>query len=98
LPADAELSFAFSTVTVANINAKISAGEHLGISISGADFAPYCHLEYDAKAFVGGIAGKAPGKLFLQGLGQNSWRGIDGKISPIYEKVGKGIKFHATVE
>jgi hypothetical protein len=53
LPSDTELSFSFSTVTVLDMNAKVSAGEHLGISISGVDFAPYCHLEYDTKAFAG---------------------------------------------
>jgi hypothetical protein len=98
MSSDPQLSLAFGSVTISGMNAKVTNGEHLGISISGADFAPYCHLEYDTKAFTSGIGGQAPGKLFLQGSGQNSWRGIDGKASPIYEKGGKAIKFHARVE
>jgi hypothetical protein len=94
---NAELSFAFSTVTVP-VNAKVAAGDLLGFWVTGSDFAPYCHMEYDTKIFAGGIGGKAPGKLFVQGAGQNSWRGIDGKTSPIYERPGKGVKFFATVE
>jgi hypothetical protein len=93
-----ELSFAFETISISNMNATVEAGDHLALSISGFDFAPYCHLEYDTKTYTGGIKGNAPGKLFIQGSGQNSWRGMDGKTSVVYEKEGKGIKFFARVE
>jgi hypothetical protein len=85
-------------VVVTNLKGKVQAGDHLGVSISGADFSPYCHLEYDTKATPGVSKEHGPGKLFVQGSGQNSWRGIDGKASVVYERVGKGIKFMATVE
>jgi hypothetical protein len=85
-------------VNISNINATVQVGDQLGFSISGPDFAPYCHLEYNTKMYPGGVRGHDPGKLFVQGTGQNSWRGMDGKTSVIYEREGKGIKFFATVE
>jgi hypothetical protein len=48
--------------------------------------------------YPGGTGDQVPGKLFAQGSGQNSWRGIDGKTSVVYERIGKGIKFFAKVE
>jgi hypothetical protein len=93
-----ELSFAFGAVTVPKINAEVKEGDYLAIAISGSDFSPYCHMEYDTRAHPSGLGGQAPGKLFVQGVGQNSWRGIYGNTSVIYEREGKGVKFFARVE
>jgi hypothetical protein len=82
---------------VSNLRRAVRAGDHLGFSISGSDFAPYCHLEYDTKRYPGDSKGQTP-RLFAQGAGQNSWRGIDGKTSVVYEREGRGIKFSAKVE
>jgi hypothetical protein len=98
MPNSTDLSFAFGTVIISNLNTAVTAGDYLGFSITGSDFAPYCHLEYDTKKYPGGIKGQGPGKLFVQGAGQNSWRGIDGKSSVVYEREGKGIKFFAKVQ
>jgi hypothetical protein len=98
LPASKDLSFAFNTVTVSNISAAVRTGDLLGFSISGPDLAPYCHLEYDTKTYPGVSKSQTPLRLFVQGAGQNSWRGIDGKISVVYEREGKGVKFLAKVE
>lgn len=85
-----QLSFVFNTTSVSiTTNATVSAGDMLGISITGADFAPYCHLEYD----VGSNSGFT---LFQRGAGQNSPRGLRGQISPIYERPGKSVKLFAT--
>ncbi|KAK5124275.1 hypothetical protein LTR85_001978 [Meristemomyces frigidus] len=85
-----ELSYVFNTTSVSiTSNATVTAGDLLGISMTGADFAPYCHLEYD----VGRHSGF---KLFQRGAGQNSWRGLKGKTSPIYERIGKSVKLFAT--
>ena len=84
------LDFVFDNATVAiTTNATVKAGDHLGISIAGQDFAPYCHLEYNT----------APGsstKLLQRGGGQNSWRGLNGKTSIVYERIGKSVKFFVT--
>jgi len=98
LPSSRDLSFAFSTVTVSNLRGAVRAGDHLGFSISGPDFAPYCHLEYDTKRYPGVGKDQTAARLFAQGAGQNSWRGIDGKTSVVYEREGRGIKFSAKVE
>ncbi|KAK4550273.1 hypothetical protein LTR36_003240 [Oleoguttula mirabilis] len=85
-----ELSFVFNTTSVPiTSNATVSAGDLLGLSISGSDFAPYCHLEFD----VGEQSGF---KLLQRGAGQNSLRGLKGKTSPVYERIGKSVKFFAT--
>jgi hypothetical protein len=97
LPTSKDLTFAFNTVTISNINANVIVGDHLGFSISGPDFSPYCHLEYDTKLYARGIGGQDSGKLFVQEAGQNSWRGLDGKTSAVYEREGKGVKFFAKV-
>jgi hypothetical protein len=97
LPNDTDLSFAFSTVTVP-LNSSVKTGDHLALSISGPDFAPYCHLEYDTKTYSVANKEQAPGKLLMQGSGQNSWRGIDGRTTVVYERAGKSVKFFATVE
>ena len=81
------LTFVFNNATVPiTTNATVKAGDHLGISISGSDFAPYCHLEYNTAA-------RSNTKLFQRGGGQFSWRGLDGKTSIVYERIGKGVKF-----
>lgn len=84
------LSFVFNATTVYT-NKTVSAGDRLGLSIAGSDFAPYCHLEYDVGASSDQV-------LLQQGVGQYSWRGSAGKSSPIYERVGKGVKFFAIIE
>lgn len=101
------LTYVFDTAMVGNMNATVSEGDNLGIglvpgnlgvSIYGIDFVPYCHLEYDTAAYPGGLnGGSPPGPLLQQGAGQNSFRGLDGKTSAVYERVGKGLKFFATV-
>lgn len=83
------LSFVFNTTSVF-LNATVTKGDKLGIQISGPDFAPYCHLEYDVPASSDMI-------LLQQGAGQNSWRGLDGKKTPLYQRVGKAVKFFAVV-
>jgi hypothetical protein len=70
-------------------NASVAEGDLLGLSITGADFAPYCHLEFDTGE-------RPPYKLYQRGYGQNSWRGLQGKTSPVYERVGKSVKFFVT--
>ena len=83
------LSYVFNTTSVF-LNASVTKGDKLGIQISGSDFAPYCHLEYDVPASSDLI-------LLQQGAGQNSWRGLDGKKTAIYQRVGKAVKFFAVV-
>jgi len=83
-----QLSFTFDT-TVVHVNATVAAGDNLGFSFAGEDFAPYCHLE-------------APQSddehvLLQQGQGQNSWRGLKGNISPVYIRKGKEMKWVAIV-
>ncbi|CAK4031328.1 Arabinanase levansucrase invertase [Lecanosticta acicola] len=84
----AQLSYVFNTTTVPlSSNATVEAGDMLGLAIAGADFAPYCHLEYE----IGG--GEGDKVLFQRGAGQNSWRGLKGNISPVYRRDGRSIKF-----
>jgi Glycosyl hydrolases family 43 len=97
-----DLTFVFNTATIPT-NQSVVKGDKLGVSMGfgffAQDFTPYCHLEYDTAKYSGGINGApAPGKLFQQAQGQNSWRGANGKTSVVYERVGKGVKFFATVE
>jgi hypothetical protein len=83
-------SYTFDTVSVPiTHNATVTKGELLGLSISGADFSPWCHLEYET-------TGDCGFKLFQQGNGQYSWRGLQGKNAPVYERLGKSVKFFAT--
>lgn len=85
----ASLSYTFDNVII-QPNATVHAGQHLGFSITGPDFAPYCHLEYN---------NQDPSKVLLQqGQGQNSARGLDGKTRPVYLRSGKGVKFLAVVQ
>jgi len=77
----------------------VKVGDHLGFSLAGPDFAPYCHLEYD----VGGRGMRRSepemgNVLFQQGMGQVSFRGMEGKNSPVYERVGKSIKFFVSMK
>lgn len=84
-----QLSYVFGTASV-SLSAAVTKGDMLGVQVAGADFAPYCHLEYDV--------GSAQGQVLLQqGAGQNSWRGLNGRTSVVYERIGKGLKFFATV-
>jgi Glycosyl hydrolases family 43 len=88
-----QLSYVFNSTFVTNMkDAKITKGQRLGISITAMDYAPFCHLEYSLTDEE-----KGTHVLFEQGQGQNSWRGADGKTSPVTERVGKGIKFLATM-
>ncbi|KAH0344649.1 Arabinanase/levansucrase/invertase, partial [Aureobasidium melanogenum] len=85
-----QTSYTFDTVTVpVTTNATVTEGELLGLSISGADYSPWCHLEYDTSSGCGF-------RLFQQGNGQYSWRGLQGKNPPVYERLGKSVKFFAT--
>jgi len=97
------ISFVFDTVSVDDFkNATVSKNDYLGFSITGPDYAPYCHMEYDmSKSQSSGegtplkpVQGMA---LFQQKTGQNSWLGLDRSISPIQQREGKGVKFFATV-
>jgi hypothetical protein len=86
-------SYTFDTVSVSvTHNATVTKGELLGLSISGADFSPWCHLEFETK----GEEGQCGFRLFQQGNGQYSWRGLQGKNAPVYERQGKSVKFFAT--
>ncbi|KAF2663808.1 Arabinanase/levansucrase/invertase [Microthyrium microscopicum] len=93
-----DLLTTFNAITVSNLTATVKAGDHIGISITGSDFSPYCHLEYDTKAFAKTLGASTAPKLLVQGAGQNSWRGDNGKGSPVYEREGKSIKFFARID
>jgi hypothetical protein len=90
------LSYVFNTTTVPVTSnatlASVSRGDLLGLAVTGSDFAPYCHLEYDT------AGNNAQFRLFQRGAGQNSWRGANGKTSVVYERVGRSLKFFATYE
>ncbi|KAJ9615591.1 hypothetical protein H2200_001666 [Cladophialophora chaetospira] len=83
------LSYVFNTTSVF-LNASVTKGDKLGVQISGSDFAPYCHLEYDVPVGSDQV-------LLQQGAGQNSWRGLNGKKSVIYQRVGKAVKTFTVV-
>ncbi|OCL14498.1 hypothetical protein AOQ84DRAFT_384686 [Glonium stellatum] len=83
------LSYVFNTASLYP-NATVSQGDYLGLSIAGSDFAPYCYLEYS-------VAGGNQ-ILLQQGSGQNSLRGLTESASPVYARIGKGLKFFAVVE
>lgn len=88
------------------LNNTVAAGGNLGFSIaettsdgSALGFTgliPYCHLEYDMSA-TNGPSAPAGQCTFQQVAGHNSWRGLQGDISPIQERMGVGVKFFATV-
>ncbi|CAJ2500892.1 Uu.00g037450.m01.CDS01 [Anthostomella pinea] len=85
------LSFVFNTTSVPiTSNATVGKGDLLGLAITGPDFAPYCHLEYDTAKNSSDFV------LYQRGAGQNSWRGLQGKTSVVYERVGKSVKMFAT--
>ncbi|KAH0282459.1 Arabinanase/levansucrase/invertase, partial [Aureobasidium sp. EXF-3399] len=85
-----QTTYVFDTVTVpVTSNATVAKGELLGLSISGADYSPWCHLESDT-------ANGRGFKLYQQGQGQYSWRGLQGRNPPVYERQGKSVKFFAT--
>ncbi|THX73596.1 Arabinanase/levansucrase/invertase [Aureobasidium pullulans] len=85
-----QTTYTFDTVTVpVTTNSTVTKGELLGLSISGADYSPWCHLEYSTTQDCGF-------KLYQQGNGQYSWRGLQGKNPPVYERQGKSVKFFAT--
>ena len=84
-----QLTYVFNTTTVnVTSNATVAAGDLLGLAIAGQDFAPYCHLEYD----TGNDRSRV---LYQRGAGQNSWRGLAGRTSIVYERLGKSVKFFA---
>lgn len=85
-----QLSYVFNVTKVPiTSNATVSEGDLLGLAISGSDFAPYCHLESDNR-------GDSTYVLYQLGSGQNSWRGRQGKTSPVYQRVDKSVKFFVT--
>lgn len=85
-----QTTYVFDTVSVAVTgNNTVAKGELLGLAISGPDFSPWCHLEFNTAA-------NPTFRLFQQGEGQNSWRGLGGNVSPVYERVGKSVKFFAS--
>lgn len=85
-----QTSYAFDTVSVPVVtNATVHKGELLGLAISGQDFSPWCHLEYST-------GGNSSFRLFQQGSGQYSLRGLNGKGAPVYERIGKSIKFSSS--
>jgi len=86
------VTYVFDTLSIST-NASLSQvtkGDYLGFSITSQDISPYCHLEYDTPA-------KSTHLLLQQGAGQNSWRGLAGKTSPVTVREGKGIKFFADI-
>jgi len=84
-----QLTYVFDTAIV-NVtqNATVTKGDLLGMALTGADFAPYCHLEYPTSAQCSEV-------LLQRGVGQNSWRGLAGRNSILYKRVGKSLKFFA---
>lgn len=85
-----QTSYAFDTVSVPMVtNATVHEGELLGLAISGQDFSPWCHLEYST-------GGNSSFRLFQQGSGQYSLRGLNGKGAPVYERIGKSVKFSSS--
>ena len=85
-----DLEYTFDTTTVpVTSNATVAKGDLLGIAIAGQDFSPYCHLEYDSSADASKV-------LYQRGAGQNSWRGLNGKTSILYKRIGKSVKFFTT--
>ena len=83
-----QTTWVFDTVDVPiTSNATVSKGDLLGVKIQGFDVSAWCHLEYDGAAddYV----------LYAQGGGQYSLRGAQGKTAPVYQRVGKGVKFFA---
>lgn len=101
----AQVGTSFQAMRVA-LNATVAAGDKLGFYVAeatetgaptgGTSLVPYCHLEYSAGA-ANGPAAPAGQVLFQQGAGQNSLRGLQGTLSPVQERTGKGIKFFSTV-
>jgi len=93
----ANLTYVFDTAVVevqgedGEAGVAVTQGQLLGLGMSGQDISPYCHLEFE----TAGSSDAAGFHLFQQGSGQNSWRGLKGKKSPVYERVGKSIKFFA---
>lgn len=88
----ANLTWVYDTATVTlDTPVAVTEGEMLGISLAGADYAPYCHLEFDNSEYP-------QFQLFQQGQGQYSRRGLQGQKSPVYERIGKSLKFFATYE
>jgi hypothetical protein len=86
------LTWVFNNATVYT-DAHVTAGEKLGLRISGADFAPYCHLEYPTAADQ-----KSEDMILLQqGNGQYSARGPKGVSPPIQVREQRGLKFWAVV-
>ncbi|USW54292.1 Putative glycoside hydrolase, family 43 [Septoria linicola] len=85
---DLKYTFDVATVPVTS-NATVKVGDLLGIAMTGQDFSPYCHLEYDASADSKKV-------LYQRGAGQNSWRGLEGTTSILYKRAGKGVKFFST--
>lgn len=83
------MTYVFDTAVV-NVtqNATVAKGDLLGLALTGADFAPYCHLEYPTSAQSSQV-------LLQRGAGQNSWRGKAGRTSILYKRVGKSVKFFA---
>lgn len=84
-----QTTWVFDTVTVpVTSNSTVSKGDLIGVSIAGFDVSPWCHLEYECEGdgFV----------LYAQGGGQYSLRGAQGKTSPVYQRVGRSVKFFAS--
>lgn len=85
------------------LNVTVAEGDNLGFSIAETTFdgsptgftslIPYCHLEYQTNL----TSAPEGQRTFQQGSGQNSFRGLQGNISPIQERSGVGVKFFSTV-
>lgn len=83
-----QLGYTFGQATVATTSGiHVTKGQLLGVQVSGADFSPWCVLSYNT---TGNNAGGF--RQFVQGNGQNSWRGLAGKRSVVYERFGSSIK------
>ena len=91
----AQIKTTLDVVIVFLKNATVVKGEILGFScgsgsfVAGGDPVPYCHLEYSIEGTNG--TGQV---LFEQGTGQNSPRGLDGKMSVVLPRIGRGMKFY----
>ncbi|KAF3760895.1 hypothetical protein M406DRAFT_73354 [Cryphonectria parasitica EP155] len=101
----AQIGTSFKAMKVP-LNTTVAKGDNLGFYIteagsstpgSSSNLVPFCHLEYKAGACNGTSKMPSGQVAFQQGSGQNSFRGLQGNLSPVQARHGKGIKFFSTV-
>lgn len=99
----ANLSWVFGVASIQVNSTPVAVGDRLGFQIvaglnryfQGQDFAPFCHLEtaldetFDIET--------STRTVFAQGIGQNSYRGANGTVAPVYVEPGTEVKFYSIV-